>query len=96
LVLSKPGGKRNGRIRERIRPFAVTLPIPTREEAEQKRIMAAEGFAGVLDYCKRFDLHAIERLLAEQLQQRSAVLGVELNRFLINTYLAQGLASLVV
>jgi hypothetical protein len=41
--------------------------------------MAAEGFAGVLDYWKRFVLHAIERLLAEQLPQRSAVQGIELN-----------------
>jgi shikimate kinase len=118
------------------------------DEAEQKRIMAAEGLAGVLDYWKRFDLHAIERLLAEhrdcivdfgagqtvftgeaelvrlqrllapypnvflllpsadldesvailhqRRQRQTAVQGVELNRFLINTYLAQGLASLVV
>jgi shikimate kinase len=118
------------------------------DEAEQKRIMAAEGLAGVLDYWKRFDLHAIERLLAEhrdcivdfgagqtvfegeaelarlqelfapypnvflllpapdpdesvvilrqRMRQRTAVQGIELNRFLINTYLAQGLASLVV
>ena len=118
------------------------------DEAEQKRIMVAEGFAGVLDYWKRFDRHAIERLLtdhqdcivdfgagqtvfeaeAEQArlqqllapypnvflllpspdldesvailtqrrQQQTAVQGVELSRFLIHTYLAQGLASLVV
>jgi shikimate kinase len=118
------------------------------DEAEQKRIMAAEGLAGVLDYWKRFDLHAIERLLAEhrdcivdfgagqtvftgeaelvrlqkllapypnvflllpsadldesvailhqRRQRQTAVQGVELDRFLINTYLAQGLASLVV
>jgi shikimate kinase len=117
-------------------------------EAEQKRIMAAEGFAGILDYWKRFDLHAIERLLAEhqdcivdfgagqtvftreaelarlqrllapypnvflllpsadldesvailhqRRQRQTAVQGVEFNRFLINTYLAQGLASLIV
>jgi shikimate kinase len=118
------------------------------DEAEQKRIAAAEGLAGVLDYWKRFDLHAIERLLAEhrdcivdfgagqtvfegeaelarlqelfapypnvflllpspdpdesvvilrqRMRQRTAVQGVEFNRFLINTYLAQRLASLVV
>jgi shikimate kinase len=118
------------------------------DEAEQKRIAAAEGLAGVLDYWKRFDLHAIERLLAEhrdcivdfgagqtvfegeaelarlqelfvpypnvflllpspdpdesvvilrqRMRQQTAVQGVELNRFLINTYLAQGLATLVV
>jgi shikimate kinase len=115
------------------------------DEVEQKRIMAAEGLAGVLDYWKQFDLHAIERLLAEhrdcivdfgagqtvfeeeaelarlqelfapypniflllpspdpnesaailrqRMRQQTAVQGVEFNRFLINSYLAHGLAS---
>lgn len=35
------------------------------DEAEQDRIMAAEGWSGVLAYWKRFDAHAVERLLAD-------------------------------
>lgn len=35
------------------------------DEAARDRIMAAEGWPGVLAYWKQFDPHAIERLLAD-------------------------------
>ena len=35
------------------------------EEAEEDRLMAAEGWPGVLAYWKRFDVHAVKRLLAD-------------------------------